>query len=113
MLIRPRKVRRSSKFGSRIKAGSVRRQEYAASLYSSAVIQVILALTLIIAGVRAFQAIDTHYPNLNPAVKLVMPVLFTLGGVFALFRARRNFLDARDSHASRFASEDRRDADRS
>lgn len=96
MLIKPRKVRKSSKFSSRIRGASRQRQEYAASIYSHAIIQALLAMALVVLAVRAYQAIDAHTETLPLTAKLVLPVVL-IGGAFLTARScLRNVRAARE-----------------
>jgi hypothetical protein len=81
MLIRPRKVRRSKKFTSRLQTGSRQRREYAASTWSMAVIKAMLAVALFAAGIRAYQAISAQTSTISLPVKLAVPLVFVVGAV--------------------------------
>jgi hypothetical protein len=82
MLIRPRQTRRSKKFTTRLQSGSRQRREYAATTYSMAVIKAMLAVALITAGIRAYQAINAHTSTISLPLKLALPFLFIAGGLF-------------------------------
>lgn len=90
MFIKPRQVRRSSKFTSRLKTGSRQRQEYAASVYSMASIQAILAVVMIVAGIKGYQAVDIQAGHLSLPVKLALPVVFGLGAALVLRACFKN-----------------------
>ena len=81
MFIRPRQVRRSKKFTSRLQTGSRQRREYAASTLSMAVIKGILAVALVAAGIRAFQAINAQTSTISLPVKLAVPFVFVVGAL--------------------------------
>lgn len=114
MLIKPRRVRRSSKFTSRLKTGSRQRREYAASVYSMAVIQGLLVVSLLIAAVYAYRAVDAQAPETSLLMKLGLPVAFTVGALLA-FRgcvrnvraARQIYQDARDARTAMAAEAER------
>jgi ABC-type siderophore export system fused ATPase/permease subunit len=101
MLIKPRQVRRSSKFTSRLKTGSRQRREYAASTVTMAAVEAILAVVMIVAGVRAFQAIHAQAPSLSFAVKLALPLLFLLGSLLSIRACIKNVRAVRELNADK------------
>lgn len=105
MLIKPRQVRRSSKFTSRLKTGSRQRQEYAASVYSMAAIQAILAVVMIVAGVKGYQAVDVQAGHLSLPVKLALPVVFGLGALLALRACFKNICAVKEIAQQKRASQ--------
>jgi hypothetical protein len=90
MIIKPRQVRRSSKFTSRLKTGSRQRQEYAASVYSMAAIQAVLAVVMILAGIKGYQAVHVQAGHLSLPVKLALPLVFTAGALLSLRACIKN-----------------------
>ena len=96
MLIKPRQVRRSSKFTSKLKTGSRQRQEYAASVYSMAAIQAILAVVMIVAGIKGYEAVDVQAGHLSLPVKLALPVVFGLGAILSLRACLKNVRAVRE-----------------
>lgn len=101
MFIRPRHVRRSSKFTSKLRSSSRRRQEYAASLLSMAVVQGFLAIALELAAVRSFQAVHKQAGDLPLWILLIMPIAFGLAGLVALRACVRNARAWREVWSSR------------
>ncbi len=96
MLIRPRKVRRSKKFTSRLQTGSRQRREYAASTWSMAVIKAMLSVALFAAGIRAYQAINAQTSTISLPVKLAVPLVFLLGAVVVGRSCVNNIRSVRD-----------------
>jgi len=95
MLLKQRKVR-ESRFSSRMRSTSRQRQEYAATVYSMAIIQAILAVTMFIAGIRAWQAVSAHGSDLPLFAKLVMPIVFIAASLLAARACFRSVQSARD-----------------
>ena len=108
MLFKTRKVRHSGKFSSRIRSGSRQRREYAATVYSTAMIQLILACTLLVAAWRSYQAIFAHGEGVPIAFKLALPLVFAAGGLLVGRSAARNIGSAR---AMRHQERDRESED--
>lgn len=101
MLFKLRRVRRSSRFSSRMRTTSRQRREYAATVYSMAVIQAVLAVTLFVAGVKAWQAVSAHGSDLPLAMKLALPIVFTGGALLAARAAVGSVRSAREMRLSR------------
>jgi len=95
MLLKTRKVRQS-RFSSRMRSTSRQRQEYAATVYSMAIIQAILAVTMFIAGIRAWQAVSAHGNDLPLFAKLVLPIVFIAASLMAVRACFRSVQSARD-----------------
>jgi len=95
MLFKQRNVRRSSRFSSRIGSGSRQRREYAATSYSTAAIQLILAGTLFMAAFRSYQAVAVHAEGVGVLLKLLLPVVFSVAGLLVVRSAFRNVQAAR------------------
>jgi hypothetical protein len=95
MLLKQRKVR-ESRFRSRMRSNSRQRQEYTATVYSMAIIQAILAATMFLAGIRAWQAVSAHGNDLPLFAKLVMPVVFIAASLMAVRACFRSVQSARD-----------------
>lgn len=96
MWYKPRKVRRSTKFQPHIRRETYRRREYAASVMSTAVVQFVLAIALLVAAFRSYQAVSIQAPESTLALQLVMPVAFTVGGAWCIRLAVKNFRSARE-----------------
>ncbi len=96
MFIRPRKVRRSKKFTSRLQTSSRQRREYAASTWSMAIIKAMLAVALFAAGIRAYQAINAQTSTISLPVKLAVPVVFLLGAVVVARSCVNNIRSVRE-----------------
>jgi hypothetical protein len=106
MLFKQRKVRHSSKFSSRIGSSSRSRREYAATSYSTALIQLILAVTLFIAAFWSYQAVAVHGQGVGLLLKLILPVVFSVGGLLVARTAVRNLQAARSAFHRRPARDD-------
>jgi len=96
MLIRPRQVRRSKKFTTRLQTGARQRREYAASTYSMAVIKGMLAIAMVVAGVKAYQAISSQTSNISLTVQLAVPFMFIAGALLVARSCVRNFRSVRE-----------------
>ncbi len=96
MLIRPRQVRRSKKFTTRLQTGSRQRREVAATSYSMAVIKAILAITLVTAGIRAYQAIDAQSTTISLPLTLALPILFVAGALLVARSCVNNIRSVRE-----------------
>lgn len=108
MLIRPRQVRRSSKFTPRLRSDSRQRREYAASAYSMAVVKAILAVAMVTAGIRAFQAINAQTSNISFSLKLAVPALFIAGALLVARSCVKNIQAVREFSQVRRSSRDER-----
>jgi formate/nitrite transporter FocA (FNT family) len=106
MLIKPRRVRHSSKFTSRMQTGARQRREYAASAYSMAAIKAMLAVAMITAGIRAYQAIEAQSSASLP-LKLALPVVFIAGALLVLRSCVKNIREVREISQFRRSSRDR------
>lgn len=95
MLIKPRRVRHSDKFSSRMRTGSRQRQEYAASVYAMAIVQAGLAVALIVAAIQAYNAVAAHKTDASITLKFVLPVVFVAGALLSLRASFRNIQAAR------------------
>ncbi|MCK4774497.1 MAG: hypothetical protein KAT30_06915 [Candidatus Krumholzibacteria bacterium] len=107
MFINPRQVRRSSKFTSRLQTGVRQRREYAASVYSMSVIKAILVIAMVLAGIRAFQAIDAQTSAVSLPIKLAVPLVFIAGAVLVLRSCVKNLRSVREISQYRRSSRDR------
>ncbi|MDH3197866.1 MAG: hypothetical protein OEO21_06470 [Candidatus Krumholzibacteria bacterium] len=96
MLIKTRRPRHSSKFSSRFRASSHKRQEYAATVYTMAAVKGMLAIVLAVAAVQAFRAVDVHAADLPLPIKLALPVALAAGGLLSLRACVRNFQEGRE-----------------
>lgn len=95
MLFRQRHVRRS-KFTSRMRTGSRQRQEYAAAVYTMAVIQGLLTTALFLGAIRSYQAVDVHTTDLPIAMKLALPLFFFGAGLLSARSCWSNVRAARE-----------------
>jgi hypothetical protein len=107
MLIRPRQVRRSSKFTTRLQSNVRQRREYAASTYSMAIIKAMLAVAMVIAGVKAYQAIDAQTSNISLTMKLAVPVTFIAGALLVARSCVKSIQAVREFSQRRHQSRDR------
>jgi hypothetical protein len=107
MFIRPRQVRRSAKFTSRLQSGARQRREYAASTYSMAVIKAILAVAMVMAGIMAYQAIDAQTSNISLPAKLAVPAFFILGAILVARSCVKNIRAVREFSQFRRTSRQR------
>lgn len=96
MFIRPRQVRRSKKFTSRLQTGSLKRREYAASTWSMAVIKGFLAVALVAAGIRAYQAISAQTSTISLPVRLAVPLVFVVGALLVARSCVNNIRSVRE-----------------
>ena len=106
MLFKQRNVRHSSKFSSRIGRSSRSRREYTATTYSAAAIQLVLAFTLFLAAFRSYQAVAAHAQGVGVLLKLVLPVVFSVGGLLVARTAFRSVQSARAAFHKRPARDD-------
>lgn len=93
MLFKQRNVRQS-KFSSRIRSSSRTRREYVATVYSTVLVQVILAATLLLAAVRSYQAVAAH-GGISVLMTFALPAVFTAGALLVGRSAARNIARAR------------------
>ena len=84
-----------------MRSGSRQRQEYAASVYSMAVIQGLLTMALFIGAYRSYSAVSVHSPDLRVALKLALPGLFVVVGLLSARSAWKNISAAREHWAHR------------
>lgn len=97
MLIKPRQVRRSTRFESRLRSQSRHRQEYAASILSTAIVQGALSVSLFLAAVKAYQAISAKAEGVGFMLKMVLPLAFTLGGLWCARLCIKNLRAGRET----------------
>jgi cation transport ATPase len=95
MLIKPRKVKRSSKFTSRWVATSRRRKEQVASMLSMAAVQLVLATFLLLGSYRSYLAITLRNSELRLLEKAAIPAFFLLAGVYFFRAGINNIREAR------------------
>ena len=106
MLIKLRSVRRSSKFTSRLQTGARQRREYTASIYSMAAVKAILAVSMVGAGIMAYQAIDAQTTTISLPVKLALPTVFIAGALLVFRSCVKNIREVREiSHFKRSSRE--------
>lgn len=96
MLIKPRKVRRSDRFQSRLRSQSRQRQEYAASIMSTAIVQLALAVALALAAVKSYHAVTAQAASVGILVRLALPIMFVIGALWCLRLAVKNFRSGRE-----------------
>ena len=96
MLLKPRSVRRSSKFTSRLKTGLRQRREFAASVYSMAAVKAILAVAMVVLAVRAYQMMDSHPSNMSLLPKIALPVVIVLAALLVLRSCVKNVQSVRE-----------------
>lgn len=96
MLIRPRQVRRSSKFTTRLQSSTRQRREYTASTYSMAAIKAMLAVAMFTAGIKAYQAIDAQTSNISLTLKLAVPLVFVAGALLVARSCVKNIQAVRE-----------------
>ncbi len=96
MLIKPRKIRRSSKFSSRLKTGLRQRREFAASVYSMAAVKAILSAAMVVLAVRAYQMMDAHPSNMSFLLKISLPAVIVLAALLVLRSCVKNVQSVRE-----------------
>ena len=96
MLIKPRRVRRSSKFTSKLQTGSRQRREFAASFYSMAAIKAILAVAMVVLSVRSYQMMNAHNPGMSLALKLALPAVILLAAILVFRSCVKNVQSVRE-----------------
>jgi hypothetical protein len=96
LLIKPRQVRRSSKFQSRLRSQSRQRQEYAASVFSTAIVQGALSASLFLAALKAYQAVSAKAWTVGIMVKMALPLVFVLGGLWCARLCLKNLRAGRE-----------------
>lgn len=96
MLVNPRRNRRSLRFGSRLRDEGHRRHQHVAAAYSTAIVEGVLAVALIVAALRAHQAVQARASGIPLAARLALPVLFVLGALFAVRSCVKNIQSVRE-----------------
>jgi len=96
MLVNPRRGRRSARFTSRLRDDGHRRRQHVAAAYSTAIVEAVLAVAMIVAAVRAYQAVQTRASGFPLAARLALPVLFVLGALFAFRSCVKNIQSVRE-----------------
>ncbi len=94
MLLKTRKVRRSSKFTPRWVTAARRKKEQAASYYSTAAIQLVLFCFLVIGAYRSYLAITLRASGLSLLERLAVPAFFFIVALFMLRAGIRNIREA-------------------
>jgi hypothetical protein len=94
MLLKTRKVRRSSKFTPRWVAAARRKKEQAASYYSTAAIQLVLFFFLVIGAYRSYMAITLRASGLSLLERMAVPGFFLIAALFMLRAGIRNIREA-------------------
>jgi hypothetical protein len=111
LLIKPRQVRRSSRFQSRLRSQSRQRQEYAASVLSTAIVQGALSASLFIAALKAYQAVSAKAWTVGILVKMALPFVFVVGGLWCARLCLKNLRSGREMWRSSRRPKPREDAD--
>lgn len=96
MLVNPRRNRRSLRFSSRLRGKGHHRHQHVASAYSTAIVEGVLAVALIVAALRAHQAVQARASGVPLAARLALPVLFVLGALFAFRSCVKNIQSVRE-----------------
>ena len=91
-----RNIRRSAKFTPRWVATPRRRQEQVASLYSMALVKMVLAIFLFIGSYRSYLALTARSTDLSFVKKTAVPGLFVIAALFFLRSGVKDILEARD-----------------
>ena len=81
MFIKQRRVRKSSKFQSRWSGASRKRREYAASLYTTALVQGFLAFFLFFFSYQSLSMAGEKFPDLVWYLKYALPFLGVVVGI--------------------------------
>jgi len=81
MLIRPRQIRRSKKFTTRLQSGARQRREYAATTYSMAAVKALLAGFLLVLAVKVYQAFAVGASSVPLTLRLAVPILIVAGAL--------------------------------
>lgn len=84
MFIKQRRVRKSSKFQSRWSGASRKRREYAASFYTTALVQAFLAFFLFFLSYQSLSMMQEKFPDLVWYLKYAMPFLGVAIGIIAI-----------------------------
>lgn len=85
------------------------RREHAISGYASAAVRLGLGVALFLAAAQAFRAIQTHAGETSLALRLVLPVLFSIAGLAALRSGWRFVTQTRALLAEPLATDDDED----
>ncbi|HEX5132901.1 MAG TPA: hypothetical protein VFX92_10475 [Candidatus Krumholzibacteria bacterium] len=72
------------------------RREYLISMYATAAVKASLGVALLVAGIEAFRAVQTHASGLSLGLRLFMPLAFGAGASFAIRGGMRTFREARE-----------------
>lgn len=107
MLIKPRRVRRSSKFTSKLQTGSRQRREFAASVYSMAAVKAILAIAMVVLSVRAYQMMDAHRGEMSLVLKLALPAVILLAALLVFRSCVKNVQSVREISQYKRSTRDR------
>ena len=84
MFIRQRRVRKSSKFQSRWSGASRKRREYAASFYTTALVQAFLAFFLFFLSYQSLSMMRQQFPNAVWYLKYALPFLGVAIGIITI-----------------------------
>ena len=107
MLIRPRQVRRSKKFTTRLQSGARQRREFAATAYSMAVVKALLTGFLVVLAVRVHQAFAAQASSVSLALRLALPLLIIAGALLVARSCVNNIRSVREFSQYRRSSRDR------
>ena len=84
MFIKQRRVRKSSKFQSRWSGASRKRREYAASFYTTALVQAFLAFFLFFLSYQSLSMVQRTLPNLVWYLKYALPFVGVAVGIIVI-----------------------------
>ena len=96
MLIRPRQIRRSKKFTTRLQSGARQRREFAATGYSMAVVKALLAGFLVVLAVKVYQAFAVGASSVSLTLRLSVPILIIAGALLVARSCVNNVRSVRE-----------------
>ena len=96
MFIRPRQVRRSKKFTTRLQSGARQRREYAATAYSMVVVKALLAGFLVVLAVKVYQAFAVGASSVPLALRLAVSIVIVAGALLVAWSCVNNMRSVRE-----------------
>lgn len=93
MVIKQRKVRRSTRFSPRYVKRPSRRSELVVSGLTTAVVKGFLALFLMLAAYKSYQVMSLKGSSLSILKRLTLPVLLITGAMLVLRGSVRQLID--------------------
>lgn len=102
-MVRLRGVRRSDKFQSKMRTRSRHRQEYVASMRSTAFVEGVLSISLFVAAFKAFQAVSSRAQSASLLLIIALPLMFAVGGLWCVRLCVKNLRAARELWKTRKA----------